>query len=110
MTTRYTIEDVRRKADLINNRLPDFTVRANNPGDSKGTRYEFAGWVYLGAAEACRALDAMLYVLRELDLTAQERRYVARAIDVARSDGEAAAMLSPTERDDLLRKFGGRDQ
>lgn len=108
----YTAKDVERKATLINERLraagkPEMLIQSTNP-DGAGRRYEFAGWVYLGAGEACRALDAMLWVMRELCVTDRQTRYVARAIDVARSDPEAAALLSPVERDELLKHFGGR--
>lgn len=112
MSTRYTSADVERKVGLINERLmnagkePMF-VQSTNP-DGAGRRYEFAGWVYRGAGEACRALDAMLYVMRELCITERQSAYVSRAIDVARSDSEAAALLSPVERDELQRHFGGR--
>lgn len=111
MSTRYTMADVERKVELINSRLlgagkEPLRVVSTNPGD--GRRYEFAGWVYKGAAEACRALDAMLYVMRDLCLTERQSAYVARAIDVARSDDEARALLSPVERDELLKHFGGR--
>ncbi len=41
-------------------------------------------------------------------LSEAERRYLARAIDLGRSDDEARANLSPTERDDLQRRLGGR--
>jgi len=69
--TRYTATDVARKVELVNARLtaagkPAMTVQSTNPDGSR-RRYEFAGWVYLGAGEACRALDAMLYVMRALD-------------------------------------------
>lgn len=110
--TRHTSADVARKVGLINARLvaagrPEMQVQSTSP-DGSTRRYEFAGWVYVGASEACRALDAMLWVMREFDLTDRQEAYVARAIDVARSDDEAAALLSPVERDELLRRFGGR--
>jgi hypothetical protein len=41
-------------------------------------------------------------------LTEAEVAYLARAVDLGRSDDEARAHLSPTERDTLLRKLGGR--
>lgn len=41
-------------------------------------------------------------------LTDAEQAYVARAIDLARSDDQAGALLSPVERDELLKRFGGR--
>jgi len=111
---RHTGADVIRKAELIHERLqaaglPGFAVHNSNP-DGTARRYEFAGWVYKGAGEACRALDAILYVMRDLALTESQRRYVARAIDVARSDEHAASLLTPTERDELLKRFGGREE
>ncbi len=112
MGTRYTSVDVARKVALINERLiaagrEPMHAQSSNP-DGSTRRYEFAGWVYVGAGEACRALDAVLFFLREFDLSEKERAYVARAIDVARSDGEASQLLDPAGRDELLRRFGGR--
>lgn len=109
---RYTSKDVARKVELINVRLnaagkPDLHIASTNP-DGKGRRYEFAGWVYHDASEAGRALDAMLFIMHDLCITERQSAYVARAIDVARSDREASALLSPVERDELLRHFGGR--
>jgi hypothetical protein len=109
--TRYTSRDVEQKLDLINARLRELGARelfaqSSNP-DGNQRRYEFAGWIYLGAGEACRALDAIMYAL-PLPLTEKQAHYVTRAIDVARSDPEAAALLSPVERDELLAHFGGR--
>jgi hypothetical protein len=108
----HTKSDVRRKVDLINNVLraagqDELLVQITAPGDGV-TRYEFAGWVYRGAGEAARALDAMLFVLRRMALSEAQNAYVSRAIDVARSDTEAARLLSPVERDELLKHFGGR--
>src|SRR5437868_5648499 len=95
-TTRFTKVDVERKVQLVNDRLtreglPHMYFQSTNP-DGSGRRFEFAGNVYKGAAEACRALDAMLAGLNVVRLTDAERAYVARAIDVARSDAEAAAL------------------
>lgn len=111
MRTKYTAKDVERKAALIDAAMREagkdgFYIQSTNPAGTR--RYEFAGWVYMGAGEACRALDAMLVAIYAMRLSAKESEYVARAIDVARSDERAAALLSPVERDELLRKFGGR--
>jgi hypothetical protein len=70
--TRHTSADVARKVELINGRLraagkPEMLVQSTNPGDGKGRRYEFAGWVFMGAGEACRALDAVLFIMRKLE-------------------------------------------
>jgi hypothetical protein len=43
-----------------------------------------------------------------LALTGAEAAYLARSVDLGRSDDQARAILAPTERDDLLRKLGGR--
>lgn len=112
MATRYTSADVARKVERINMSLrhagkPDMLVQSTNP-DGAMRRYEFAGWVYMGAGEACRALDAMIWMLNEIWIGDRKRKYVARGIDLARGDSVAAALLSPTERDELLRHFGGR--
>jgi hypothetical protein len=43
-----------------------------------------------------------------LQLTPRELDYLARAVDLGRSDPQASSILAPTERSDLLRKLGGR--
>jgi hypothetical protein len=68
---RYTGADVARKVELINGRLraagkPEMLVQSTNP-DGIARRYEFAGWVFMGAGEACRALDAVLFIMRKLE-------------------------------------------
>lgn len=112
MGMKYTSADVARKVELINDRLrnagkPEMLVQSTNP-DGAMRRYEFAGWLYMGAGEACRALDAMLWIMRELLITDRQSKYVARGIDLARGDSVAAALLDPVERDELLKHFGGR--
>lgn len=70
---RYTGADVARKVELINGRLraagkSEMLVQSTNPGDGKGRRYEFAGWVFMGAGDACRALDAVLFIMIMMEL------------------------------------------
>lgn len=43
-----------------------------------------------------------------IEVTGQELAYLARCVDLGRSDSKAARILQPTERDALLRKLGGR--
>ena len=43
-----------------------------------------------------------------MELSEAEMDYIARCIDLGRSDQQASAILPPNERDELLRKFGGR--
>lgn len=42
------------------------------------------------------------------DLTVREIHYLARCVDLGRSDARASALLPPDKRDALLRKLGGR--
>jgi hypothetical protein len=41
-------------------------------------------------------------------LSVKEIHYLARCVDLGRSDPEASSILAPDERDTLLRKLGGR--
>lgn len=47
-------------------------------------------------------------VLKPVLISGREETYLARSVDLGRSDERASRVLAPTERDDLLRKLGGR--
>lgn len=55
-----------------------------------------------------QAWSAIENELKALRFSPAERAYLVRSIDLGRSDDEARGHLSPTQRDDLQNRLGGR--
>lgn len=61
-----------------------------------------------GDAKATEELAAVFADPVPPTLTVREIHYLARCVDLGRSDPEASSILPPDERSALLRKLGGR--
>jgi hypothetical protein len=93
-------------SDARGNRVTRVDVMADRTPDADGYMWDHVDSRIVRRAEP--GTDATPHGGMLLALSAAEADYLARAVDLGRSDDQARAILAPTERDDLLRKLGGR--